>query len=232
VLYLSPDALFAEGKALRGGIPVCWPWFGRHPADPDQPFHGLVRTRFWELLDATENDAGVVLRFGVQTGIWHAEVTIKAGEELEVSLESTNPSEVPVLIAGALHSYLGVSDIEQVRVVNLDGCGFLDTVGEPVVRTQKGDVVFQSEVDRMYESSNRMLLVDDLSGRTLLIEKSGSPNTVIWNPWVEKAATLGDLPDEGYRDFCCIEAAIANDRAEIIMPGGKHVLMTRISVEE
>jgi D-hexose-6-phosphate mutarotase len=77
-----------------------------------------------------------------------------------------------------------------------------------------------------------LLLVDDLSGRTILIEKSGSNSTVIWNPWLEKAAALADLPDDGYLKFCCIETTIANDRAEIVMPGGSHVMMTRISVEE
>jgi len=232
VLYLSPDVVFKEGKAIRGGIPVCWPWFNAHPADPEQPSHGLVRGRFWELLDAAEASSGVTLRFGIRVGIWNAEVTIKAGEELEVALESKNVSETPIVVSGALHTYLGISDIGQVRVVGLDGCGYLDTVGEPQMRKQKDDVVFGGEVDRIYGSSSRLLLVDDLSGRTILIEKSGSPSTVVWNPWVEKAAALDDMPDDDYQKFCCIEAAIANDRAEIVMPGASHVLMTRISVEE
>ncbi|MFM2197153.1 MAG: hypothetical protein RLZZ505_585 [Verrucomicrobiota bacterium] len=232
VLYLSPDAVFKEGKAIRGGIPVCWPWFNAHPADASQPSHGLVRGRFWELLDAGEDASGVTLRFGIRVGIWSAELTVKAGEELEVALKSKNTSEVPIVISGSLHSYLGVSDISHVRVVNLDGSAYLDTVGKPQMRKQKGDVVFDREVDRIYESSRSLLLVDDLSGRTILIEKSGSNSTVIWNPWLEKAAALADLPDDGYRKFCCIETAIANDRAEIVMPGGAHVLATRISVEE
>lgn len=232
VLYLSPDAVYKEGKAIRGGIPVCWPWFNAHPADASQPSHGLVRGRFWEFLGATEDALGVTLCFGIRVGIWNAELTVRAGEELEVVLESKNVSEVPVVVSGALHTYLGVSDISQVRVVNLDGCTYLDTVGERQNRKQKGDVVFEREVDRIYESSSSILLVDDHSGRTILIEKSGSPSTVVWNPWAEKAAALADLPDDGYLKFCCIEAAIANDRAEIVMPGASHVLMTRISVEE
>jgi glucose-6-phosphate 1-epimerase len=232
VLYLSPDAVFREGTPIRGGIPVCWPWFNKHPADPEQPSHGLVRSRFWELLDASEDATGVTLRFGIRVGIWNAEVAVKAGEDLEVSLVSKNLTEVPIVISGALHTYLGVSDIEQVRVVNLDRCAYLDAVADPIMRTQKGDVAFSREVDRVYESSDPVLLVDDGSGRTLLIEKNGSPSTVVWNPWSEKAAALGDLPDHDYRRFCCIETAIANDRAEIVMPGGKHVLKTRIRVEE
>jgi glucose-6-phosphate 1-epimerase len=232
VLYLSPDAVYREGKAIRGGIPVCWPWFNAHPADPAQPSHGLVRGRFWELLGASEDTSGITMRFGVRVGIWNAELTVKAGDYLEVALETKNDSAVPIVVSGALHTYLGVSDISQVRVVGLDGCAYLDTVGSPDLRKQKGDVDFDREADRIYDSSSRLLLVDDLSGRTILIEKSGSPSTVVWNPWVDKAAALADLPDDGYLRFCCIEAAIANDRAEIVMPGASHLLMTRISVEE
>lgn len=232
VLYLSPDAVFKEGKAIRGGIPVCWPWFNAHPADPAQPSHGLVRGRFWELLDAEQDAAGVMLRFGIHVGIWNAEITVKAGEELEVALETKNVSEVPILVSGALHTYLGVSDISQVRLVGLDNCAYLDMVGVTEIRKQKGDVIFGGEVDRIYDSSSSLLLVDQLSGRTIQVEKSGSPSTVVWNPWQEKASILADLPDNGYLKFCCIEAAIANDRAEIVMPGASHVLMTRISVEE
>lgn len=230
VLYVSPDAVFNEGKAIRGGIPVCWPWFNKHPADPGQPSHGLVRWRFWDLLHAAEAPSGVTLRFGIRYGIWNAEVTVKAGEELEVALVSKNVSELPILVSGALHTYLGVSDIEQVRIVGLDECRYLDMVGKPEMRTQNGDVTFDGEVDRIYDSTSSIILDDELAGRKVLIEKRGSPSTVVWNPWMEKAAALGDLPDEDYRRFCCIEAAIANDKAHIVMHGCSHVLMTRISL--
>lgn len=231
VLYLSPDAVFKEGKAIRGGIPICWPWFNKHPVDPDEPSHGLVRARFWELLDAAEGPSGVTLQFAIRDGIWNAQVTIAAGEELEVRLESKNTCAAPIAISGALHTYLCVSDIEQVRVVSLDECDYLDMVGEPQIRTQRGELVFNTEVDRIYDSTGSTRLVDDIAKRTVLIEKSGSPSTVVWNPWVEKAAALGDLPDEDYRRFCCIEATIANDRAVSVMPGCSHLLMTRISLQ-
>ncbi|QTN33244.1 D-hexose-6-phosphate mutarotase [Akkermansiaceae bacterium] len=232
VLYLSPDAVYKEGKAIRGGIPVCWPWFNAHPTNPEMPSHGIARTRFWELVEAGESGEGVDLKFEMSEGIWHATLTVKAGAELEVMLETRNPNEIPIVVSGALHSYFAVSDIEQVRVVNLEGADYLDTVGTPTMRKQTVALGFGSEVDSIYDSSSSILLVDDLSGRTILIEKSGSPSTVVWNPWVEKAAAFGDLPDDGYRKFCCIEAAIANDRAVIVMPGETHVLSTRISVEE
>lgn len=232
VLYLSPDAVFKEGKAIRGGIPVCWPWFNAHPTNPEMPSHGIARTRFWDLVESSENSDEVVLKFEMSEGIWNASVTIKAGDDLEVILETRNPNEIPIVVSGALHSYFAISDIAQVRIVNLEGADYLDMVGSPTERVQKGAIDFQREVDTIYHSSDSVLLVDDLSGRTLLIEKSGSPSTVVWNPWIEKASALADLPDDGYLKFCCIEAAIANDKAVIVMPGTSHVLSTRISVDE
>jgi glucose-6-phosphate 1-epimerase len=232
VLYLSPDAVFEEGKAIRGGLPICWPWFNAHPTNPEMPSHGIARIRFWNFISASESDEGVTLQFEIVDGIWSAVVTFKIGEALEVILETRNPNEIPIVVSGALHPYFAVSDIEQVRVVNLDGADYLDTVGTPTQRKQKGALNFSGELDSIYDSSSNVLLVDDLSGRTLLIEKTGSPSTVVWNPWIEKSAALKDLPNDGYQKFCCIEAAIANDKAVIVMPGSIYVLSIRISVEE
>ena len=232
VLYVSPDAIFREGKAIRGGIPICWPWFGAHPSEENAPFHGIARTRPWRLLSAEEDAAGVTLRFEMAEKIWSAEVIIKAGAELEVRLVSKNTNDFPILISGALHIYFGISDIGEVRIAGLEGVDFIDTLGKSGESRQRGAVEFHEEVDSIYESSSSCLLVDDLSGRTILVEKSGSPSTVVWNPWVAKGKAMADLPDEGYRKFCCIEPAIANDRAVIVMPGERHVLSARISVEE
>ncbi len=232
VLYLSPEAVFREGKAIRGGLPICWPWFNAHPTNTEMPSHGIARTRFWNFISASESNEGVVLNFDMVDGIWSAAMTLKLSEALEVILETRNPNEIPIVISGALHPYFAVSDIEHVRIVNLDGADYLDTVGEPTHRIQKGPLTFKGEVDSIYDSSSSVLLVDDLSGRTLLIEKCGSPSTVVWNPWVEKSAALKDLPDDGYLKFCCIEAAIANDKAVIVMPGTSSILSMRISVEE
>lgn len=232
VLYLSPDAVYREGKAIRGGIPICWPWFNAHPTDPDAPSHGIARTRFWEMIGAEEDEDGVTLRFEMEDGLWKSEVTVEAGLDLVVSMETLNASEIPIVVSGALHSYFSVSDIANVRVVNLEDTEFHNTVGEPTMRKQKGAISFGGEVDAIYDSAGKVLLVDDISGRTILIEKGGSPSTVVWNPWAEKAAAMGDMPDDGFRKFCCIEAAIANDKAVVVMPGSSHVLSTRISVEE
>lgn len=234
VLYLSPDAIFKEGKAIRGGIPLCWPWFNAHPSDPSQPSHGVARSTFWVLEAASEDENGVLLRFGLDRSGWHARVAVRMGKSLEIALESLNPGSEPIHISGALHSYFRVGALDQVQLSGLEDAPYLDTSGDgkKVKRQQDGLVLFNGEVDSIYDSAGCVELIDEALGRTIVIEKTGSPSTVVWNPWVEKAAALGDLPDEGYRDFVCVEAAIANDKAVTVEPGGSYLLGTRISVKE
>ncbi|MEM1083403.1 MAG: D-hexose-6-phosphate mutarotase [Verrucomicrobiota bacterium] len=230
VLYLSPDAVYREGKAIRGGIPICWPWFNAHPSDPELPSHGVARSQFWELLSKECDEEGVRLELGMKHEGWNLVARFRLGRELVVELESSNTSEVTQSLSGALHSYLQVGDVEEVIIKQLDGADYLDTVGERVMRKQKGEVRIGEEVDRIYESSGPVLLEDARLKRSLLVEKEGSPSTVVWNPWSEKAGALADLPDDGFRDFVCIEAAIANEKAVTVGPGKSHCLATRISV--
>ncbi|GAA5481260.1 D-hexose-6-phosphate mutarotase [Haloferula sargassicola] len=232
VLYLSPDAIYQEGKAIRGGIPICWPWFNAHPSDPSQPSHGHARTHFWELDAADADPLGVHLCLSFQHGDLTAFVDILLGETLAVSLHTTNHGNHPVPLSGALHTYLAVAAAEKVQIDGLDGDLYLDTVGPRTERIQEGLVFFDREVDRIYENDSSALLVDADLERVVVVEKEGSPSTVIWNPWIDKARALGDLPDDGWRDFVCIEAAIANDRAIILAPGGSHTLTTTIRVED
>ena len=231
VMYLSPDAVFKEGKAIRGGIPLCWPWFNAHPTDSQMPSHGIARTRFWELESVEETDDGVVIRFKVSQGKWHAITVISMGKVLKVSLESLNPGADSIQVAGALHAYFRVEDIAKIRIIGLDGAEYLDTVGGRCRKQQNGDIEIPAEVDSIYDSSSSIRLVDEAMGRTILVEKSGSPSTVVWNPWIRKAAALGDLPNEDYRKFVCIEAAIANSKAVVVEPGGSYVFSTKISLE-
>lgn len=230
VLYLSPQAVLREGKAIRGGIPICWPWFNAHPGDSAQPSHGFARSAFWEAGEFSDEAGGVTLRFSFRKDPWTAEATIRLGRTLEVELRSGNRGDSPVPVSGALHSYLRVGDAGRVRVEGLEGTSYLDTVGTPTPRRQDGPVTFDSEVDRIYGSSSTSTLVDPAGGRRIVVAKGGSPSTVVWNPWSAKAAKLGDLPDDGFRDFVCIEAAIANERAVLLEPGETHAFSTRISL--
>jgi glucose-6-phosphate 1-epimerase len=231
VLYLSPDAVYREGKAIRGGIPLCWPWFNAHPSDPDLPSHGLVRNQFWELESTDVDDDGVVARLRQTTENWTAVVTIRMGSVLEVSLESTNLADETMMVSGALHSYFRVGDVRKVTIKGLEDAEYLDTVGEHAIRQQTGVIRIDREVDQHYMSDGSVRLEDPVKKRTILIEKEGSPSTIVWNPWTEKAAALGDLPNEDYLAFVCIEAAITNDRAAAVGKGETHRFATRILIE-
>ncbi len=231
VLYLSPDAVFQEGKAIRGGIPVCWPWFNAHPTSPELPSHGIARSRFWEVVEVSEEEDGVTIRMCMSDGSWKAETVIRVGNTLKVSLISTNPGREALRIAGALHAYFRVGDVSEVRVEGLDGAEFLDTVGGRTRRNQVGDIKIEGETDSIYDSRETVRIVDASLQRTIRIEKQGSPSTVVWNPWKERAKALSDLPDEAYRNFVCAETAIANSKAIDLQPGEQHTLSMVIGVE-
>lgn len=225
VLWMSQQSDFEAGKPLRGGIPLCFPWFG--PGRPGNlaPGHGFARLAQWTLAKAEVDDAGVAtLGFHLTaddcsatsgaenwTADFTADLTVAFGPELDVTLEVT-AGDTPIDFEEALHSYLAVGDIKQVRVVGLDGASYLDKVagGE---RVQEGDVVFAGETDRVYESSGDVRVEDPAGGRTILVSKANSKNTVVWNPWIAKAAAMPDYGDDEWPGMVCVEAANALDNA-------------------
>jgi D-hexose-6-phosphate mutarotase len=234
VLFMSADAVFEDGVAIRGGIPLCWPWFGPRPGLPG---HGCVRTRFWQLASATENESGVRLAFTFASDeatlkMWpHAfelELVVEMGNALDVTLRMKHLGSEPVNITGALHTYLTVSAIEQTTVLGLDGTQYSDTIDHDQIKSQQGDVLFDREVDRVYQSSGEVRVDDRAGNRTLVVTKTGSAATVVWNPWIEKSKRLSDLPDEAFHSFLCIEAANAGADVVHLAPGQEHVLGTRV----
>ena len=140
VLYLSPEAVYREGKAIRGGIPICWPWFNAHPSDPDLPSHGLVRNQFWKLESTDADDEGVVAKLCRTTEQWTVVATIRMGRSLEVAIESINLGDDQLLVSGALHSYFRVGDVRQIIIKGLEDTDYLDTVGQHTNRHQAGSI--------------------------------------------------------------------------------------------
>jgi len=190
-----------------------------------------LNTQFWELESTDHDDDGVVAKLRLTSDDWTALATIRMGSSLEVAIESTNLGDEPLMVSGALHSYFRVGDVREITIEGLEDTDYLDTVGERTRHHQTGAVRITGEVDRYYDSSASVRLEDPIKKRTILVEKDGSPSTVVWNPWTEKAAALGDLPNEDYLSFACIEAAITNDRAVAVGKGETHCFSTRISVE-
>lgn len=216
VLWLSPQAVFAEAHAIRGGVPICFPWFGSGPDGDLSPAHGLARTGPWVFAGAQRHGDtvritlqltrdGVADRAGANhwTSDFRATYTVEFGSSLTMTLD-VDPADPPT--QSALHTYLRVGDVRQVAVTGLDHHHFFDQLtGE--TRTHHGTVTFTGETDRIYHHTNEVRLSDPVLGRQVRIAKSGSPHTVVWNPWIDKARQLADVPDDAWLEFVCLESA-------------------------
>lgn len=239
VLYMSPQAVMQPGTPIRGGIPVCWPWFGPHANDSTKPAHGFVRQQMWEIDTARESSSEVeiVLKLSstAQTKeLWphdfNARLHVRMGAHLEVTLQTTNTGRAPWRMTGALHTYLNVEDVRSISIHGLHGTHYVESRLSPEQRPQHGPVLIDQEVDRLYASDATIIVHDPKWGREIILEKAGSLATVVWNPWIEKSKRLSDLPDEAYPEFLCIEAANAGADVIEVPPGGQHLLMQRIDV--
>lgn len=233
VIFTSPDAIYREGKAIRGGVPICWPWFNAHPTDPSKPSHGFARNRFWTLSETGEDDESVLLFFDLEPSeetkaLWPHQfalsLTLRIGATLRLDLTTENLDDAPFTISSALHTYFAVGDLAEVSVHGLEDTDYLDTVGDPTVRQQDGPITFGGEVDRIYRAAPPVRLTDRAFKRSILLGNSGSNSTVVWNPSLEKAQALADLPDNAFRDFVCIETANAGEDLVTIQPGESHTL--------
>lgn len=241
VLYNSPDSIYREGTAIRGGIPVCWPWFGAHPTDSSLPSHGFARNQSWELADVSESKSGVTLSFLLHPNEnskslfphqFETRYTLELSRTLKASLTTTNRGDQPFTIGGALHTYFAIGDVHRVQVEGLDAVSYLDCVGERTNRTQEGPIRFEREVDRIFHEAPVTTLCDDCLCRRIVITPTGSHSTVVWNPWNEKAAALGDMPDDDYHMFVCIETTNALEDVVALAPGESHTLGATISLAD
>jgi glucose-6-phosphate 1-epimerase len=238
VLYMSAEAVLEPGKAIRGGIPICWPWFGPH-SDASKPAHGLVRTLMWEFDRARESEEAVDLVLKLtdseaSRSLWphafEARLHIRMGLELEVGLELVNTDRNSWSMSGALHTYLNVGDVRDCSIHGLHGTQYVESRLSAEKRPQHGAILIDQEVDRLYASDAAVIVHDTLFQRELRIEKSGSLSTVVWNPWIEKSKRLSDLPDEAYPEFVCVETANAGEDTITLQPGESHLLFTRLCV--
>lgn len=236
VLWHSRESLFETNKPIRGGIPVCWPWFGAHAADSTLPAHGYARLSEWVPVasSASATATTVTLRFPASQGRSAiAELTVVLGPALEVTLATTNTGTSAMPLSEALHSYFAVSDIRSVSVTGLDQECYIDTLqaGRPTLK-QEGTVTFGAETDRIYiDTSRECVIADPGLHRRIRIGKQGSLSTVVWNPWIAKAARMPDFGDDEYPEMVCVETANCGPNAFSLAPGETHAMSTRISVD-
>ncbi|MFW6354470.1 MAG: D-hexose-6-phosphate mutarotase [Verrucomicrobiota bacterium] len=239
LLYLSPTTRTEEGQPVRGGVPLCWPWFGPHPTEPAWPAHGCARDRFWRLIGVNEPSDGVTeLAFSLppesvpeayRPGPFELTYSVTVGRALDLSLSTTNRGEQPFVIGGALHSYFAVSGLEAVTVEGLEGLTYRDAVlGEE--GRQEGPVRFDRHINRVYRAARPLAaIVDSGWQRRIQVDAKGSRTTVVWNAWSTQAADFRDMPNEGYKHFVCVETANADDDLITLGPGESHELACRIT---
>ncbi|MEH6564256.1 MAG: D-hexose-6-phosphate mutarotase [Halopseudomonas sp.] len=234
LLWVSPDDPQLPGKALRGGIPLCWPWFG---GDRPTGAHGIARRLLWQLTAATEDEQGVYLRFdlpperiaeALPDEPWQVHVEYRLNSAIDVRLTTTNAGQQPMRLTQALHTYLPVSDIHRVRISGLDQAAYIDAVDGWKQKSQTGDIDFTGELDRIYHGHAASVRLHD-SRYPVVVERRGSESVVVWNPWQAKSLRLSEFPAEGYLGMLCIEAANAGPDARQIQPGQSHTLGTRLS---
>ena len=243
VLFLSGHSHYVYGKAIRGGIPVCWPWFGAHPDDPSLPSHGFARIRSWapaEDCELIRRDGEEITRLVLELPraaypekpllpAVRARLIVEAGRRLRVSLVLKNLSTEEFHYSGALHTYFRVGEIAEVSVTGLEGASCLDSLTgreEP----WHGPVRFSEEFDRVFYSDAACVIHDPSLGREIRVEKSGSNSTVVWNPWTAKSARMSDFGDDEFHRMLCVETAFARRDARILPPGGEAVHTAVIGV--
>lgn len=242
-IWLSRDAKLAAGKSIRGGVPVCWPWFGAHAAEPGFPAHGYARTTPWQVIESGSEPDGTtrltlrLLENEKTLAQWShpctLELTISVGETLRMELTTENTGASDFVIGEALHTYFRIGDIGAARVSGLQDCAYWDKVGGSELKKQQGAIGFSSETDRVYiNTAAECVVEDDQLKRRIRIAKSGSQSTVVWTPWTAKADKMGDLgqPD-GWREMVCVESANAFDNTVKVAAGTRHTLAVEYRTE-
>ena len=243
VLFISPKSLIVPGKAIRGGVPIIFPWFGPRGDGKPGPAHGFARTLEWAVeetklrndekveiaLTLSPNDASRV--FGYDA--FHLRFRAAIGSELEMELEVHNDAKEQLTYEEALHTYFAIADIHQVSVSGLEGTTYIDkTDGFKRKNLGKEPVRIAKETDQVHLGTKATCVVHDpVWNRRILIGKSGSDSTVVWNPWIDKTKGMSDMAPGDWKEMICVETANAADNAVRLRPGGSHKLTVAIRVE-
>lgn len=243
VLWLGQESSFEYGKPIRGGIPICFPWFGPHPENQELPLHGFVRIMNWDVVETGSLPGGeskIVLKFSSSDETmtkwlyeFEAFLTVVVGKQLDVSFSVANMGKEKFRYTSALHTYLNVSEISNVAIEGLQGTPYYQPSDDRLRLQEENFLVIDQETNRRYiETSNDCAVHDAAFSRKIVVAKSGSNSTVVWNPWSEVSKGIPDLADDDYQTFVCVETAnIYNDQV-CVYPGESHTTSLVLSVEQ
>lgn len=243
VLWVSAASRFESGQPIRGGVPVCFPWFGAKAGAPGAPMHGFARILPWAVSEATREPDGnlrAVLEltpraaarggFPLELGL---SLTLSVGRTLGMALGVRNANGAAASFEAALHSYFAVSDVREVRVLGLEGASYLDkTAGMSRRHGEAGPIRVAAETDRVYNAAPGTVTIADPGwGRRIVVSKSGSATTVVWNPWIAKARAMPDFGDDEWTGMLCVETANVGTDAVTLAPGASHVMTAALEVQ-
>jgi glucose-6-phosphate 1-epimerase len=242
VLFLSSRSLWEDGRAIRGGIPICFPWFGNKADDPKAPAHGFVRTKSWQLESIAQVENGIRVSMFTESdegsrrwwpGDFHLAYRVTFGEELVLELVMTNTGKTAQRFEEALHAYHKVGNVLKARVAGLDRVEYIDKTDSNRKKIQNGEIAVVSETDRVYLNTSGAIEVEDAQmRRRARISKENSRTTVVWNPWVQKAQSMPDFGDSEWMNMICIETSNVADFAVDLAPGQRYSMKAIVRVED
>jgi glucose-6-phosphate 1-epimerase len=241
MLFVSSRSRWQDGQAIRGGIPICFPWFRAKGDDAKAPAHGVVRTQSWQLESIVESEDGVAVTMFIESDEqtrqwWPGEFRLvhraTFGSELRLELICTNRGTIPFRFEEALHTYNQIADVANVRLQGLDGTHYLDNTDSNKEKTQLGETTIASQTDNAFlHTESAIDLIDPGLHRRIRLQKTNSHTTVVWNPWREGAARIQDLSDGEWKRFLCVEASNIMDAVVTLGPGQEHKMTALLSAE-
>lgn len=240
LFFLSSKSYYSDGKAIRGGVPVCWPWFGPDPKGLQRPNHGFVRSHLWTIVSTatTDTETKVSLQFlerYKKEKTWRQpfaltlEITI--GTTLGLKLITHNTGDKPFSITQAFHSYFHVGDIDQVQVSGLEGRNYFDKLDQGTEKSQASTLTPSEEIDRIYtDVKNELIINDPVFKRKIQISSPNNETVVVWNPGQKTSRTIADLKNKAYKQFICVETGnIAFDLIHV-PADGEHSFLTTFEI--
>ena len=240
VLFVSSQSQWNESRPIRGGVPVCFPWFSNKADDVNAPMHGFARTTAWQLESVVQTGNTVTVGMFIESDDttkkwWPADfrAVLRAtfGPELILELDVLNTGKTSFRFEEALHTYFRVGNIETVLVKGLNGVDYVDKNDDKRKKTQDGAIAIVSETDRVYLNTDAIVdLEDPALRRQITIAKENSMATVVWNPWIQKAKAMADFGDKEWPHMICIETCNVGDSFVELMPGQHHQMQAIVRV--
>lgn len=243
VLFMAGKAQYIKGKAIRGGIPICWPWFGKRQDRPDFPGHGIARINRWRVEEARQLDAGnTQIRLSLNQPLpqhlnwwpnsFELQLIITIGKTLTLELRTHNTGQQPFAITQAFHVYFRVGEIHHCRLTGLESIDYQDNLDGERQKHRNAAITVSKPIEQVYRLNNGTVnIIDEILKRKIAIDSFEATDMVIWNPWTTGSAAMPDLNATDYQRFICVEPGHVGAGGFVLQPGSEGSLRTVIALE-